>query len=197
LSDGDKYLSATLIKRGTHSLAAPLGELFGGPAGRVIFGVGVFFVALSTVIIHMVINGYAVCEAMGREPTGRTWVVGSLLPLIAVCGPFVWGDIGPYIAVPTSIIGLILLPIALWAFFLIGVDPRLGSDRFGISGRVAGFAVAAGYTGLSIWAAHGKMGQALRSWFGIDPAVGGLVGVGLIVLFAIAAAATSPRWKRT
>jgi len=196
LTDADKHLAATLIKRGTHSLAAPLGELFGGAGGRVIFGVGVFFVALSTVIIHMVINGYAVCEALGREPTGRTWIVGSLLPLVAVCGPFVWGDIGPYIAVPTSVIGLILLPIALWGFFLIGINPRLGDDRLGPMGRAIGLTVAVGYTGLSAWAAHGKMGQALHGWFGTDPAIGGAVGIGLIVLFAIAAAATSPRWRR-
>ena len=36
---------------------------------------------------------------------------------------------GAYLAVPTSVIGLTLLPIAIWAFFFVGREKKLGKER--------------------------------------------------------------------
>ena len=69
-------------------------------------------------------------------------------------------------------------------------------DRLGPAAGLVGFAVAAMYTGLSVWAAFGKVGSAFQGWFGLAPNIGGWIGVALIALFAFGTVVTSPRWKR-
>ena len=111
-------MASMLIRRSDKDLSATLTQLFGTSVGRVVFGIGVFFVALSTATVLMLINGYAVCEALNREHTGLTWRIGSLLPVVSVIGPFFWGHMAAYLVVPTSVIGLMMLPVAFWSFFL-------------------------------------------------------------------------------
>jgi hypothetical protein len=49
---------------------------------------------------------------------------------LGVFGPFVWGDHGFWLAVPTSIIGFTLIPVAYLSFFLLINNRKvLGKDR--------------------------------------------------------------------
>jgi hypothetical protein len=96
--------------------------------------------AVSTVIILMLISGFAFCEAFGREPRGNAHRAGAMVAgLIGALGPFIWkGDAKFYLAVPTSNFGMALLPIAYWTFFLM-MNSRslLGSSRPEGRARVA------------------------------------------------------------
>ncbi|MEM0914615.1 MAG: hypothetical protein AAGB29_02950 [Planctomycetota bacterium] len=168
----ERTLAAATIKHNTLAFADTLDPLFPGSAGTLIFGVGVFFIALSTVLVHMLINGYALQAGFGIPRA-----VGSLLPLVAIVGPFFWGKLSAYLVIPTSVIGLMLLPVALWGFLLLGRQSIMGADRFGPKMLVVGGVVTAIYTLLSAWAAYGKVGV----W-----------GIGLLVAVGVAALLTSP-----
>jgi Mn2+/Fe2+ NRAMP family transporter len=173
----ERRLAAATIKHGTASLAAPMRALFDGPIGVWVFGVGVFFIALSTVLIHMLINGYAMEAGFGIP---RRY--GSFLPLIAVLGPFFWGELSAFLVIPTSLIGLTLLPVALWAFLFLGCQKRLGKARLGPAMLTVGTLVTFLYTLLSAWAAYGQVG-----W----------LGPCLIVGLAVAAYLTSPLARKS
>ncbi|MEM1108432.1 MAG: hypothetical protein AAGH99_07050 [Planctomycetota bacterium] len=172
IPEPERFIAAATIKHGTAALAATLTALFDGKTGAFVFGVGVFFIALSTVLVHMLINGYALEVGFGIPRK-----IGSLLPLIAVTGPFVWGELSAYLVIPTSMIGLMLLPVALWGFVLLGQQKSLGEARFGPVILLIGIVVTVIYTLLSGWAAYMKIG-----WLG--PA--------LIAAVAVAALLTSP-----
>ena len=45
--------------------------------------------------------------------------IGSFIPAVGVCGPFVWKSAAPALAVPTSVIGGAMLPIAYVSFLLL------------------------------------------------------------------------------
>ena len=86
--------------------------------------------ALSTIIILMTINGHAVCEVLGKPHQGPPFLMGAFVAGIGVLGPFVWSDAAFWLAVPTSIIGFTLIPLAYLSFFLLINNKRvLGRER--------------------------------------------------------------------
>ena len=131
LPEADKQLAAMLVKRDSYNLADSLEGLFGNKAfSHYIFGLGVLGMAISTIIILMTINGHAVCEIMGKPHKGPTFIVGALVAGIGVIGPFVWSDTLFWLAVPTSILGFTLIPVAYLSFFLlINNKSILGRER--------------------------------------------------------------------
>ncbi len=131
LPEADKRLAAMLVKRDALNLAASLEGLFENKAfSHYVFGVGVLGMALSTIIILMTINGHAVCEVLGKPHKGPVFLAGSLVAGIGVLGPFVWSDAAFWLAVPTSIIGFTLIPVAYLSFFLLMNSKKvLGRER--------------------------------------------------------------------
>ena len=139
--------------------------------------------ALSTISLLMLISGFVVCEIFDLPPHGWAHRLGSLAACTGVLGPFVWsGNAKFWLAVPTSVFGFILLPIAYFTFFLLmnqrsllGDNLPKGASRLvwnllmGIAATVAG--VAAIYM---VWVK--------AEWYGI----------GAVALFLLAAA-----WGRT
>ncbi len=118
--NADRLLAATLIERDAFALADTLGGLGGSGAAQIIFGVGVVGMAVSSIIILMLINGFAVCEMFGKPSRGNLYRFGAVLPAItgALGALFLWsGRAKFYLAVPTSRFGMVLLPIAYIAFF--------------------------------------------------------------------------------
>ena len=86
--------------------------------------------ALSTIIILMTINGHAVCEVLGKPHKGPVFLGGAMIAGLGVLGPFVWGEHGFWLAVPTSIIGFTLIPVAYLSFFLLINNRKvLGKER--------------------------------------------------------------------
>jgi hypothetical protein len=127
----DKELAAMLVKRDSYNLANSLEGLFGSELfSHYVFGIGVLGMAISTIIILMTINGHAVCEIFGKPHQGPLFMVGALVAGIGVLGPFVWSDAAFWLAVPTSILGFTLIPVAYLSFFLlINNKSILGRER--------------------------------------------------------------------
>ncbi|MCA9045658.1 MAG: divalent metal cation transporter, partial [Planctomycetaceae bacterium] len=107
------------VKRDAAHLAQALEPLVGGGVSGYIFGIGVLGMALSTIIILMLINGFAVCEMLDVAAKGTPRRLGALLAgCVGALGPFLWkGDAKFWLAVPTSVFGMMLLPIAYVTFF--------------------------------------------------------------------------------
>ena len=126
LPKADKQLSLMLVKRDAFDLARALENLFGkGGLTQKIFGVGVLGMAISTIIILMVINGFCINEMFGWSGGSRSrlgGLVGALLPGVTGSLGFLWlwsnSDAKFWLAVPTSNFGMALLPIAYITFFL-------------------------------------------------------------------------------
>ena len=95
--------------------SAGLGMFF----SRIVFGLGILGMALSSITMHMIICGFAVCEIFGIEPGSWRYRLACLIPAPGVLGVVLWKHIGPWIAIPTSAICGLMLPIAFIAFFIL------------------------------------------------------------------------------
>jgi Mn2+/Fe2+ NRAMP family transporter len=133
LPAADRQLAVMLVKRDAFDLAKSLENLFGesGLTQR-IFGVGVLGMAVSTIIILMVINGFCVTEMTQRAGDRVVHRLGAVLPGVVGGLGFlaVWGDDQArfWLAVPTSNFGMALLPIAYVTFFLMMNNRSLLGD---------------------------------------------------------------------
>ncbi|MEC8929501.1 MAG: divalent metal cation transporter, partial [Verrucomicrobiota bacterium] len=175
----DQKLAAALVKRDASQLAASLEGLTGKTVSHTIFGIGVVGMAISTIIILMLINGFCLTEAMGLKMGGTAHKIGSILPGItgALGFLFLWGDGQArfWLAVPTSVFGMVLLPVAYFTFFCMMNSKALLGDALPQGGkRVAlnvamGVALVASLTG-ALWSIWSKL-----QWLGIGIFAGFIV----------------------
>ena len=132
LPEADRLLAATLIQRDAFALANSLQNLAGAGFSQIVFGIGVVGMAVSTIIILMLINGFVICEMAGKPTTGKLYQAGCFLAALtgALGALFLWsGKAQFYLAVPTSRFGMVLLPIAYLAFFILMNNKKLlGED---------------------------------------------------------------------
>jgi Mn2+/Fe2+ NRAMP family transporter len=175
----DKRMAAILVNRDAFNLADTLAPLTGAVIAQYVFGLGVIGMAMSAATMLMTINGLCLCELLGRPPRGWTQRFGSLMVSVGALGPFFWKDAAPYLAVPTSVFAMVLLPIAYFAFFLLmnqksflGENMPVGAKRiiWNILMALAASAAAFG----SVWSLWSKL-----QWKGI------LILIGFIVLCII------------
>ncbi|HUW20372.1 MAG TPA: divalent metal cation transporter [Sedimentisphaerales bacterium] len=97
---------------------------------RIIFGLGILGMTLSTITVHMLMSGFAVCEMFGVEPGGWRYRLGCLIPAPAATGVIFWKYMGPWVAVPASAICGLLLPFAYIIFFILNNSKKyLGPDK--------------------------------------------------------------------
>lgn len=115
----ERQIAAMLVTRDANRLSGALTPLTGSTVGNVIFGFGVVGMALSTITILMLISGFVLCEMLNLTPTGWPFRLCCLAAALGVLGPFFWTQAAFKLAVPTSVFGLILLPIAYLTFFLL------------------------------------------------------------------------------
>jgi cation transport ATPase len=134
--------------------------------------------AISTLLVHMMMNGYAISEAFNKVGNAKLFFIGALMPALAgLFSPYLWsGDAKAAMAIPASVIATTLLPIAYLAFLLMmnsksALGDSLPKNRIlinilmTISTGVAAFA--------SIWALYNK-------------GTPGLIGIiGLLILTVI------------
>lgn len=175
LPENDRLLADMLVSRDANALAITL-EPFAGPTiSQKIFGVGVFGMALSTIIILMLMNGIAFQEAFSRpdmpgftghnDPSGNKamYFLGCAVSgLAGACFPFLWqGQAKAALAIPTSVIGGSLIPIAYFTFLLmmnsrsiLGDQRPTGRSRL-IWNVLMVFATSVATFG-SIWVLSGK-----------------------------------------
>jgi len=97
---------------------------------RIVFGLGIIGMALSSITMHMLICGFAACEVFGVEPGGWHYRLACLIPAPGLAGVVLWKYLGPWVAIPTSAICGLMLPIAFIAFFILNNSSRyLGQDK--------------------------------------------------------------------
>jgi Mn2+/Fe2+ NRAMP family transporter len=173
----DKQLAAMLSNRDSVNLAQSL-EPFLGKYAQMIFGIGVLAMAISTLLVHMMMNGYAISEAFNKVGNAKIFIIGASMPAIAgFFSPYLWsGDAKAAMAIPASVIATTLLPIAYLAFLLLmnsksALGDNLPKNRILINILMA---ISAGVaTFASVWALCNK-------------GTPGLVGiVGLVILAII------------
>jgi hypothetical protein len=160
LPEGDRQMAAMLVRRDAFNLAAALERLTGKTVAHYVFGLGVLGMALSTIIMLMLISGFTVCEIFGLAQHGWPHRLGCLIAGVGVLGPFVWsGKTQFWLAVPTSVFGMTLLPIAYFTFFLMmnnralmGGEILTGGKRTLMNFLMLGTLLLAGFgAGWAIW----------------------------------------------
>lgn len=113
------------IKAASLLEATGMGPFF----ARIVFGLGVLGMALSTITLHMLVSGFAFCEIFNLEPVGWKYKLACLIPAPGMLGVIFWSRIGIWIAVPVSAICGLFLPIAYIGFFLLNRKKAyLGKD---------------------------------------------------------------------
>ncbi|MHC4285100.1 MAG: divalent metal cation transporter [Planctomycetota bacterium] len=155
MSYADKKMGAMLVKRDAFNLADTLAPLTGPVIAQYVFGLGVMGMAMSAATMLMTINGLCFCELLGRPPRGWTQRFGSLMVSVGALGPFFWKDAAPYLAIPTSVFAMVLLPIAYFAFFLLmnqksflGENMPIGAKRI-LSGKESEYSSALSFSASS------------------------------------------------
>ncbi|MBI1246899.1 hypothetical protein GC197_03535 [bacterium] len=132
LPESEKRLAASLVKRSEFLLSQSLAPLLGDSISRWVFGIGVFGMGFSTIIILMMINGYAFSEMLNTKPNGAAHVLGCLLAGLSGASWFVVWD-GPakvWLAILVSSFAVLFLPIAYVTFFMMmNSKSILGEDR--------------------------------------------------------------------
>ena len=173
----EKRLAAMLIERDAFQLAGSLEKLAGKNVSQYVFGIGVLGMALSTIIILMLINGFTVCEMLGQPSRGVLHRIGSLIPGItgALGFLYIWGDAERrfWLAVPTSVFGMALLPIAYITFFFLLNSRKVLGESLPKGGKrvvvnllmilaIAGASIGAGW---AIWRKGGPIAVGLIAGF--------------------------------
>lgn len=198
----DQQMALAMVKRDAWSLSKALEPLAGSVASKWIFGIGVLGMALSTIIILMLISGFTICEMFNIPPRGIAHFLGCFVTgVIGAFGPFVWsGEAKPYLAIPTSVFGAVLLPIAYFTFLLLmNSKSALGEHRPEGARRLRWnvlMVVAAGIAGFgSIW---GLLGQSTVFIPGIPFSVKtiGLTLLGVLVVGTIIDMAINGKARR-
>ena len=137
VNDSDRQLADMLIKRNNFQLATTLEPLAGKVISQKIFGIGVLGMAASTIIILMLMNGLAFQELFGAPGNKTIHLIGCTVSgLAGTLGPFIWaGPAKLALAIPTSVIGGCLIPIAYFTFLLLMNSRKVLGENLPTGGR--------------------------------------------------------------
>lgn len=133
----ESQLAAMLVQRDTGDLAKSLQQLFAGEQGdgrffsNIVFGLGVVGMTLSTISVMLLISGFVFCEIFDAPPGSWVFRLGCLAAASGALWPVIWtGQARAYLAIPTSVFCMMLLPVAYMTFFLMmNQKAILGEDR--------------------------------------------------------------------
>ncbi len=159
----DKRMSAMLVKRDNLNLAAALEPLTGDFLAQFVFGLGVLGMGISAATMLMTINGLCLCELLNRPLKGWTQRIGSLIVAVGALSAIFWTRPAPWLAMPTSVFCIILLPIAYLAFLLLMNQKAMLGDYMPQGGRRVLWnvlmVIATGVATLvSIWSLWSRLG---------------------------------------
>lgn len=121
LDVADKQIALSLVPRDAFQLSRSLEPLLGQQMANLIFGLGAFGMGYSTIIILMLINSYALCEALNVPQNSQpTFTIGCLMAGVAgAAWPVFWtGESKLWLAILASSFGMMLLPIAYVTFMM-------------------------------------------------------------------------------
>jgi len=91
----------------------------GEAVGHFIFGLGILGMVLSSITTHMIVAGFAACEIFKIEPKGWKYNAACMIPAVGFLGVVLWKFMGFWVAVWTSAICGMMLPIAYIAVFVL------------------------------------------------------------------------------
>jgi hypothetical protein len=179
----DKKMAAMLVKRDAFNLADTLAPLVGKKFAQYVFGLGVLGMVTGAATMLMTINGLCLCELFNRPPKGWLQRVGSLMVSLSILVPLFWRKAAFWLAVPTSIFCMTLLPIAYFTFLLLMNQKGLLGDSMPRGGRRLAWnvlmVIATGAAAFgSIWSLWSK-----ARWVGIGVLLA-FVGLALVVHLA-------------
>lgn len=192
----DKQLAVMTIKSDSGPLAMSLENVTGSKAvAQYVFGIGVVGMAISTIIILMLINGFTFTEALGAPTSGPLHRVGSYLPALTGFFGFllIWGPIPEarfWLAIPTSRIGMMLLPVAYITFFLMLNSRKIMGENLPTGGKriaanlvmIIAIAVSTYGCALTLWTTSGKFpGTGIEAQPVLLALAGGFVLLALVV----------------
>ena len=134
----EKRIASSLVRRNAFQLSQSLAPLLGEENANLVFGIGVFGMGFSTIIILMLINGFAFCEMFGLPQGGRIHVIGCLVAGVSgATWPLIWdGPAKLWLAILTSTFGMMLLPIAYFTFLMMMNSKTLMGDQKPTGGRM-------------------------------------------------------------
>ncbi len=121
LPEAERRLAAALTNRDAKQLANTLSPLMGQRGANLVFGIGILAMALSTMMVHMLMNGFAISQAVGRPGEPKPFIIGAAMPaLLAIFAPLAWsGDAKTALLIPAAVIATVFLPIAYLAILLL------------------------------------------------------------------------------
>ncbi len=138
LSEEEKRVALSLVKRDAFQLSSTLEPLLGTTLSNLVFGLGVFGMGFSTIVILMLINGYAFREMFNSPDGTAPFVIGCLVA--GSSGAMWWylwgGEAKFWLAIFASNFGMMLLPIAYITFFLMMNSKRILGDEKPTGGRM-------------------------------------------------------------
>jgi len=173
LSNADKKMAAMIVKRDNINLADALAPLTGDFLAQFVFGLGVLGMGIGAATVLMTINGLCLCELLNRPTGGWTQRIGSLMVSVGALGAIFWDRPAPWLAMPTSVICIILLPIAYFAFLLLMNQKSMLGDDMPRGGKRAVWNIlmaisVAAATFVSIWSLWVTTEKWLGSgWYGM------------------------------
>ena len=136
LSEDERKLSLALVKPNAKQLAITLKpaleKLTGNErAAEMVFGLGALGMGFSTIIILMMINGYAFAEMFGNYQNTGYRIFGAVLALATgISWVWVWGTGSQtWLLIIASTFAGILLPIAYFSFFMLMNNRQLLGDE--------------------------------------------------------------------
>ena len=173
MPEAERKLAATLVKPNAGQLAQSLAPLLGEGTANLVFGLGAFGMGFSTIIILMMINGFAIAELVGLPDNTPIKVGGALLAgIVGAMWPLIWaGQSKTWLIIMASTFGAILLPIAYIAFFALMNSRSLLKDDMPTGGWrwLWNFLMVFG-----VIAALAQAGSSLYTKL-VDPATGSLI----------------------
>ncbi|HOK09807.1 MAG TPA: divalent metal cation transporter [Candidatus Hydrogenedens sp.] len=175
LPEVDRKLSAMLVRRDAFNLSDALKPLTGSTVARYIFGIGVLGMGLGVSTMLMVINSLCFCELLNRPFRGWTQFFGGLMVSISLIGVLFWKDAQMWLAIPTSVFCMTLLPLAYLSFWLLLNQKKLLKEntpqgiKWWLWNVLLGISFTLSVVG-SLWSITSKIGTK---------------GIGIVVIFLI------------
>jgi len=165
--EADRRVAAMLTKRDAFNLAGSLAPLVGDKFSQYVFGLGVLGMAMGAATMLMLINGLCFCELLNKPAKGTPQRIGMLMVSVGILGPLFWNDAKMWLAIPTSVFAMVLLPLAYFSFFLLMNQKGLLGESIPKGGKRVLWnvlmAVSAGLAAFaSVWSLWSKTG-----WYGV------------------------------
>ncbi len=137
VTDKEKQIAALLINRDTGVFADSLSTLTNNKSfSNTVFGIGVLAMALSSISILMLISGFVFAEMFDVPQGSAMNKLGIICGGTGVLWPLLWsGGSKAFLAVVTSTIGYIFLPIAFLAFLLMMNSKKILKDDLPRGGK--------------------------------------------------------------